>query len=163
MASTPQFGGTNGVTELNAGQPGSARATSNYARYVVRVIEGADEATVVGQAVVQQNVNFEDRLGYAGTRVVWEGSLKVSSDTVLGAIAGQLNKYRHGSGRTSGVLDGPDPTQMRPTKLTNSFGRVLSERAVVDDWSMSGVATLFNAAPFTLIVERLRIVFKLLG
>jgi len=163
MSATPQFGGSNGVTELDAGQPGSGRATSNDARYVVRVIEGADQATVVGQAIVQQNVTFEDRLGYAGTRVVWEGSLRVSSDTVLGAIQEQLNKYLHGSGRSSGVLGGPDPAQMRPTKLTNNFGRVLSERAVVEEWSMNGVGTLFNASPYTLIVEKLRIVFKLLG
>lgn len=160
MAATPQFGGTNSVVELDAGQPGSSRYAANTARYVLRVIEGADRATVVGQPVVQQNVLFEDRLGYAGSRVVWEGSLKVTTDAVLGEIAAQLNRYLHGSSRTNGVLDAPDPRQMRPTRLTNSFGRVLSENATVEDWSMSGVQTLHNAAPFTLIVATLRIVFK---
>ncbi len=158
-----QFGGTNAVALMNIGQPGSAYAGSGAALYLLRVIEGADRARVVEQAIDQQNVAFQDQLGFAGTRVIWSGNVKVGTDAVLGTITAQLNRYKHGSSRTDGLLDPPDPRQMRPTRLTNSFGRILSERAVIDGWSMGEVSTLHNGAPYTLIARDLRIVFKLLG
>ena len=163
MSATPQFGGTNGVTELDAGQPGSALYIANDARFYIKVIEGPDEATKVDQAVVQQNVAFEDRLGFSGSRVAWEGILKVDAEATRAAIVSQLNRYKHGSSRTSGVLDPPDPRQMRATKLTNAFGTVLSEKAVLEDFSMGELFTLHGGGAYTLIHPKVRIVFKKLG
>lgn len=160
MSSLPQFGGTNGVAELNAGQPGSALHAANQARYIVRVIEGADDANAVPQALPQQNVVFEDRLGYRAAIVVWEGSLKVISDAVRQVIYSQLNQYKHGSALVGGVLGPPVPSQMKPTTLINSFGSVLSTRATLVDWTESGVRALSGSAPYTLIVPILRLVFK---
>jgi len=159
VAGTPQFGGTNGVVELNAGQPGSALYVANQARYVVNVLEGADVAAVVPQALVQQNITFEDKLGFRGSMVVWQGMLKTVSDAVRQAIYSQLNQYLHGSALSSGVLGSPVPSQMKPTRLTNAFGSVLSERAVVADWTGGQVRTMSGSSPYTLIVP-LRIVFK---
>jgi len=151
------------VDELDAGQPGSERYAENTARFTLKVIEGADEATRVDQAVVQQNVAYEDRLGFTSGRVVWQGSLKTSTEDVRAAIVGELNRYKHGSSRTNGVLDPPDPRQMRATRLTNAFGTILSEQAVLEDFSMGEVFTLHNSAPYTLIHPKVRIVFKRLG
>lgn len=159
MASLPQFGGTNGVVELNAGQPGSLLHTADQARYTVNVIEGADAAAVVPQGLIQQNVTFEDNLGFRGAMVVWDGMLKVVSDAVRQAIYSQLNQYLHGSAMISGTLGSPSPTQMKPTRLVNALGSVLSERAKLADWTSGRVMALSGSSPYTLMVP-LRIVFK---
>jgi hypothetical protein len=159
MASLPQFGGTNGVIELNAGQPGSLLHGADLARYTVNVIEGADAAAVVPQGLIQQNVTFEDNLGFRGAMVVWDGMLKVASDAVRQAIYSQLNQYRHGSPLVGGTLWAPNPTQMKPTRLVNAFDSILSERAKLEDWSSGRVMALSGSSPYTLMVP-LRIIFK---
>lgn len=160
---TPQYGGTGGVPELDVGQPGSARDGAGTARYVVRVLEQPDRATVVNQPVVQQNVSFEDNLGFSAGRVIWEGSLKVDSDARLGAIESELNRYLHGSARVDGVLGPPNPAYLKPTRLTNALGRVLSESARLEGWTFQGpVQKLHNAGTFNYLVP-LRVVFKMLG
>lgn len=159
MSSLPQFGGTNGVVELNAGQPGSALYVADQARYVVSVIEGADIAAVVPQGLVQQNITFEDKLGFRGSMVVWQGTLKVVSDTVRQTIYAQLNQYMHGSAMVSGVLGAPSPGQMKPTRLVNALGSILSERATIVDWTSGQVRSMNGSSPYILICP-LRIVFK---
>jgi len=163
MATSPRFGGTNGVDELDLGQAGGARRANNQAFYTMHVHEGPDRTAVVDQKIVQQNVAFEDRLGFEQARIVWSGDLRVSSDAVLGAIVSDLNRAKHGSARFSGLLAAPWPGAMNPTELTNSFGRVLSKLAALEDWSFDGpVRTMSGGGAFTLIVG-LRVVFKLLG
>ena len=164
MAATPQYGGTNSVPELNIGQPGSARATANTARYVVKVTEGADQAAIVDQQIVEQNVSFEDNLGRQTSRVVWSGNLKVNSRATWRAIVNELNSYKHGSSRSSGVLTAPDPALLKPTRLTDSDGNVISESARLESWAMGGsTLKLHNDPNFDLIVVGLRVVFKLLA
>ena len=160
MASTPQFGGTNSVPELNAGQPGSSRYAANQARYVVRVTQEPDRVARVEQKIPQQNVTFEDRMGFEHGLVTWEGTLKTDNDTTMQAIFNELNRALHGSGMLSGSLSAPSPSYMRPTVLKNSFGTVLSNDAVMVDWATDGAArTITGAAPFILLVG-LRITFK---
>lgn len=163
MATVPQFGGTNGVDELDLGQPGGARAAANSARYVVQVHQQPDRTTAVDQKVVQQNIAFQDVLGYDLGEVQWIGTLKVINDATLQAIVSDLNKAKHGSARVAGELAAPNPAAVQPTVLKNSFGSTLSTKAVIRDWSFDGpVKTLSGGAPYTLIVG-LRVVFKLLG
>jgi len=163
MATVPQFGGTNGVDELDLGQPGGTRHGNNTARYVVQVYQQPDKTTAVNQKVVQQNIAFQDVLGYDLGEVRWRGTLKVSTDAVLQAIVSDLNKAKHGSARVAGELAAPSPAAMQPTVLKNSFGSTLSTKAVVADWSFDDpVKTLSGGAPFTLLVG-LTVMFKLLG
>ncbi len=163
MSTTPRFGGTNGVDELDLGQAGGARRSNNAAFYTMQVHEGPDRAAVVDQKIVQQNVAFEDNLGFEQARIVWSGTLKVSNDATLGAIVSDLNRAKHGSARLAGALAAPSPTAMKPTQLVNSFGRTLSNNAVLEDWSFDGpVKAMSGGGAFTLIVG-LRVVFKLLG
>lgn len=163
MATVPQFGGSNGVDELDLGQPGGARAATPTARYVVQVTENPDKATSVDQKVVQQNAAFRDVLGFDFGDVIWTGTLKVTTDAVLQAIKSDLNKAKHGSARVAGDLTAPSTAAVQPTVLKNSFGSTLSNKAVLHDWGFDGpVRTLSGSSPFTLLVK-LRVVFKLLG
>lgn len=163
MATVPQFGGTNGVAELDIGQTGGALATAQDARYVVQVTQQPDQTTTVDQKVVQQNVAFQDVLGYELGEVIWNGTLKVKTDAILQGIVSKLNEAKHGSVRISGSLAAPNPAAMQPTILKNSFGSTLSNSAVIRNWSFDGpVKTLSGGAPYTLLVG-LRVVFKLLG
>ncbi|MEK6798030.1 MAG: hypothetical protein AABZ12_03615 [Planctomycetota bacterium] len=163
MAATPQYGGTNGVPEVNLGQPGSARAAGNTARFTLRVLEGSDQAIRVPQAVVQQNVTFADNLGFREGEVEWAGTLRVDTPTTLDAVRNELNRYKHGSARVSGALTAPDPTYMRPTKLTDSFGNVLSLTAQLAEWSFTTPVNKLHQGGYFLYAVGLRVRFKLLG
>jgi len=163
MPATPQFGGTNGVPELDMGQPGSARAAGNTAKYVLQVLESPAEVTRVPQKVPQQNVAFEDNMGFDSGAAEWRGTLKVSSDAVLGAIYSDLDRFQHGSSRVAGQLAAPSPLYIKPTRLTNSFGRVISESATLESWRTDGpVKRLSGSEPYLYAVG-MTVRFKLLG
>jgi len=162
MAATPQFGGTNGVAEMNIGQPGSARAEANTARFVLHVIENPEEATKVPQKVPQQNVAFEDNMGFDAGGVEWRGTLKVSAIPIWRAIASDLNRYLHGSARTGGTLAAPLLNYLRPTRLTDFWGNVMSEAATVADWRSGQLRRLSGSDPYTYALD-LMVKFKLLG
>jgi len=163
MPATPQFGGTNGVPELDMGQPGSGRAGNNTAKYVVQVLESPSEVVRVPQKIPQQNVSFEDNMGFDSGHAVWNGTLYVTTDAVLGAIYSDLDRLKHGSGRTAGYLGPAYPLYVRPTRLTNFHGRILSESATLDDWRTNGrVARISGNAIFNYAVGMM-VSFKLLG
>ncbi len=162
MATTPQFGGTNGVAELDLGQPGGSRYNAT-ARYTVQVHQQPERTAVVDQKIAQQNVAFQDNLGFEQGRVLWSGTLKVTTNAVLQAIVSDLNKAKHGSARVSGSLGPASPAAIKPTVLKDFDGTTLCNQAVLEDWSFDGPRRrLSGDALFTLLVG-LRVVFKLLG
>jgi hypothetical protein len=147
---------------MDIGQPGSARATANTARFVLHVIENPEEATTVPQKVPQQNVAFQDNMGFDSGGVEWRGMLKVSTITVWRAIAAELNRYRHGSGRTNGTLQAPLLNYIRPTRLTDFWGNVMSEKATVAEWRSGQIRRLSGSEPYTYALD-LTVKFRLLG
>jgi hypothetical protein len=162
MATTPQFGGTNGVAELDLGQPGGARYNVS-ARYTVQVVQQPERTAVVDQKLVQQNVAFMDNLGFELGRVLWTGTLKVNNNATLQAIVSDLNRAKHGSARVGGNFLPPSLQYIRPTVLKDFDGTTLCNQAVLEDWSFDGPRKRISGdALFTLLVG-LRVVFKLLG
>jgi len=161
MPATPQFGGTNQVPEINLGQPGSTRAGST-ALYTLRVSLTADIDTHVDQGIPQQNVVLRDIFGFRGTRVSWRGTLKIRDNATLIAIMAELNQYEHGSLRTSGVLGAPSTVFLRPTRLTDYDGAVLSESAVLDSWRFSGDRLAISGGIYALATQ-LEVIFKVLS
>jgi len=155
---TPAFGGTNGVAALDIGQVGSARRAANQAYAVINVLEGDDDAGQTIHRVPQQNVVFRDVMGFAGRRVTWRATLKVDTDARLATIEAELNAKRHG-----GMSGFPDPSQLRETRLTNMYDRIISERAVLTAWQFTDrTRRVTSSGTFTVLVP-IRIDFLCLG
>jgi hypothetical protein len=136
MASYPQFGGTNGVPELDIGQAGSARRTANKAQYAVQVLRRPPAVRSVVHQVPQQHVRYRDLLGWSGESVTWQGSVRVKDTTEIAALANELYRFRTGFTRnaTTGVPSPTDLSVLAPTLLTDAFGIALGEQAVLDGY-----------------------------
>ena len=157
MPSTPQFGGTNGVPELDAGQVGSARRAANEAYWTVRVRVGADKVASAQHALPGQARVFRSTQGRTGQTVTWEGNLKLKDGVVFEALRKELDAYRHGG------IDEPDPNNIKSTTLKDRDDQTLSTRAVLTDWEFTtDVRTITGDANYTRIVG-LRVTFECLG
>lgn len=162
MPGTPQYGGSGGVVELDIGQPGLSR-NGETAQATISVIVGDERATIVPGGVPQQNVALEQNLGFAGGQVTWQGSLRVASTALLQTIFAEMAAYKHGSVRINGVLGPPNLNLIKPTRLTDGFGNVISERARLRAAAMtSRVMKISGNALYNFHVQ-IRIVFGLLG
>lgn len=163
MPYTPQYGGINGVVELNIGQTDSPRRTGGFAIFTPHMVGGADTAIEVPQNVVQQNVAFQDVLGFQHALVGWEGDLRVVNAAQFVEVQNELNKYLHGSTRTSGTLNAPDVNRLKPTRLTDTLGNTLSQNARMIDWRWTTrILRMSNGTSGMLYLRGLRIDFKLL-
>lgn len=155
--STPGFGGTNGVSELDIGQVGSVRRGAGTALWVGHVVEGEDNTVSVINSLGPQNVIIRGVGGFRGRRVTWSGNLKVADDAMLGTILAELAARKHGSTRTAGLLGAPNLALLRATQLTNHHGRVLSGRATLEGFTtgrvlrITGNATLNYLTPLELV------------
>lgn len=158
----PQFGGSNGVTALDVGQPGGARAGAGSALLTgIQVNLAAAEVNAVQHDLPQQNAAYRDVLGFAGRRVRVSGMLHCASYSIQNTIAAELDRLKHGSDRTiSGGLAAPDPTQVRETRLTDVDGTVIAARAILEDWSFT---TRRHKAQTWTVVQGLDLVFRVLG
>ena len=151
------------MPELDMGQPGSARLASNAAKFVLHVLESPAEVTRVPQKVPQQNVAFEDNMGFDSGGAEWRGTLFVSTDNVLGEVYSDLDRFKHGSARSAGYLTAPNPVYLRPTRLTNFHGRIVSEAATVEDWRTEGPVMRISGNALFNYAVRMMVRFKLLG
>jgi len=146
LPATPQFGGTNGVSELDLGQLGSSRRAALTALFTLQEHEGADEIAQVFHSIPQQRVVFRDVIGFTGRAVTWRGTLKCNNDATLAAIEAELSAKLHG-GATA------DIAQVRETRLTNVYGRIVSERACLESWSFQERARkITGSGPYTILV-----------
>jgi hypothetical protein len=137
-AGHPQIGGTNGVALLDFGQVGGTRELAGNARFSGRLIAEADERAVVENRLPQQQAVYRDLLGYAGRRIRIVGVVRFKTQLLWQQVEAELNQRMHGSYRSTstGELEGIDPSMVRATKLTDSDGKVLAARAVIEDWRM---------------------------
>lgn len=153
MPYTPQYGATNGAPELDIGQPGSSRRTAQTAFATVTVSLDGDDIRVAQNALPQQNVIFRDLLGFGGKPVVWKATIKCSTRTIVSTIEAELNAYLHGVKYTPGVgYDAFDIARLKPTRLRDGFGEVISDHAILTAWTRGRLMRI-SEAPYTVIAE----------
>lgn len=144
------------MPEIDIGQSGSARRTANTARWTGQVVEGGDEVDQVFQPVPQQNVVFRDVIGFSGKLVSWRGTLAVSNSAMMRTIATELNARLHGG------IGTVTPGLVKETRLTNSFGDVISEKAVLEAWAFTDRTRKIGSTGLTLITG-IELKFRCLG
>ena len=162
MATYPQFGGTNGVAELDVGQQGSARRAANQATYPGYVIEGAVKAPEVVNALMQQGLSYIEVMSYQEQEVVWHGTLRVASAAIRAAIRSDLAKYKYGQTITDGVSSPYNSAWVQPTLLADAYGTILSTRAKLVGYNWGDFTALSGSAYYTIAVP-LTLRFTLLG
>jgi hypothetical protein len=162
MAATPQFGGTNGVAELNLGQVGSARRAAGMAVYTLNVLEGDDEVSDVESHPRKQDVTFSEHLGWNGATVRWVGMIKVADSTELEAIRSELSVARYGRTITNGVRGAFDAARIAATRLTDSFGKILGESCRLRRAEFTGRVQTISATPGMTLQVPLTVEFRIL-
>lgn len=136
MPNTPQFGGTNSVPELDIGQEGSARRAAGTAQATIHCPEGNEEMRRASNALPQSNYVFWDNLGSSGRMVAWKFHLYTTTSALIQTIKHEIDYYRSGFLYTPGSgFSAYDATRVKPTRLTNGHGNVLSDEAVIHDIS----------------------------
>lgn len=154
MAYTPQFGGTNGVPELDIGQEGSARRGAGTAMAVVQVTERGTQSRTVETPLPQQNVVFGDELGFADKATIWRCSIRTTTAAIMGAILNEIASYRTGQLYTAGVGHAAfDAGRIKPTRLTNNWGTVISDHAVLKDYETATPVRRISGSGFTCLAE----------
>lgn len=156
MAYTPQFGGTNGVPELDIGQEGSPRRGAGTAMAVVQVTERGTIARTVETPLPQQNVVYADALGFADKVTIWRCSIRTTTAALMGTILNEIAAYRTGQLYTAGVGHAAfDASLLKPTRLQNNWGVVISDDAVLKDFETTSPVKRISGSGFTCIMEAL--------
>lgn len=154
MAYTPQFGGTNGVPELDIGQEGSPRRGAGTAMAVVQVTPRGTEARTVETPLPQQNRVFGDVLGFADKPVIWRCSIRTTTAALMATILNEIAAYRTGQLYTAGVGHGAfDETRIRPTRLRDNWDNVLSDDSVLKDYETITPIRRISGSGFTCMTE----------
>ena len=141
MAGLPGFGGTNGVPELDAGQPGSGRDGSGLVAYRPHFILHEPEVADVEQAAPEQNVVLVNRLGFRGQKFTWEGQAKFKDASEITKLRSVLNQFLTGSAIVAGVLGSPgspDPSYLQPTQLLDASGELVAAKARMSGFLFPG-------------------------
>jgi len=162
MATYPQFGGSNGVAELDIGQKGSARRAANQATHPAKVREGAIKAPEVVNALMQQGLSYVEIMSYQEQEVIWTGTLRVASAAIRAAIRSDLAMYRYGQTITDGVPSTYNRLWVQPTLLADAYGTILSVRAKLIDWAWGDFSSV-TGGPYYTIAVPLTLRFTLLG
>ncbi len=134
----PKIGGTNGVPLLDIGQRGGTREGAGNALFSGNVILGQDRTGKVQHHLPQQNVTYEDDMGFVAGRIIIEGVIRAKTAAIFEDIRQELNQRMHGSLRTDGVLGAADPSMIKPTQFTDFDGTVVAAKAVVSGWRPRG-------------------------
>jgi len=153
MANKPQFGGTNGVSELDVGQEGSTRRSSSKAWATLKVVMGPPQTRDVKHALPQQTATYVERMGWAGQAVTWTGFVKLKDKDELAALISHLSQYRTGQtiNATTGARSAVDVGKMAPTKLADILGVVLSDNAVMTNVRFGELRKLTSgSSPYTI-------------
>lgn len=154
MPYTPQFGGTNGVPELDIGQVGSSRRSAGTAMAVVQVTERGTQARTVENPLPQQNVVFSDELGFADKATIWRASIRTTTAALMATILNEIASYRTGQLYTAGVGHAAfDATRIKPTRLTNNWGTVVSDHATLKDYETVTPVKRITGSGFTCYAE----------
>jgi len=163
MATLPQYGGTNGVPELDIGQPGSSRYTDSKVLYTVGVILGPPEMRQTVHELPEQNKVYMGQLGAAGSLVTWDGTIKIKDNTELGALMSELHRFLTGStlNTVTGVVGAPNTGLTKPTLLKDGRGLALSATGRMLDYRFTERIRKVQTTGW-MWISRLRVVFKTL-
>lgn len=162
MATLPRYGGSNGVEELDLGQPGGSRAAANTARYVVRMRETESDTRVQFNQIPQIAGSYVDIQAPGGRSFEWTGNLKVDAIATLAAIKGDLNKAVHGHDLgASGTYQTFDLDAVQPTQLLDSFGNTESTAAKATSYRLGAIRRITGDANFNYLVP-LTVTFRTL-
>lgn len=168
MASTPQFGGTNGVVEINLGQPGSGRYTASpnkLAWFRAKVLQRPPEIMAVQHGVPQQPIAFTDLLGWRGQVVSWDGSVVVKDATEIAGLLSELSLFSSGStiNATTGVRSAPDVSYLASTILKDAYGKAMGSKAVMTGYQLRDNWKRVSGSSQWLYLNHLSVVFRILG
>lgn len=165
MATTPTFGGTNGVPELDVGQAGSTRRSQGQVAYYPRVIQTPPDVAEVQHSFPQQNISFMDRLGWRGEIVQWTGRCHIKDATEYAALRSVLSLYRTGStiDSSTGVHGAVNVTYLKPTILKDNYGKAMGAAVLMQGYQFEGMTDRLSAPVGYLYGVYLTIVFKILG
>lgn len=165
MATAPLFGGTNGVSVLDLGQPGGAKRTAEEVYYNPREQMVQPQVDNVLQKFPQQSITLIERMGYSGQLISWTGYIKFKDASELGDVISDLNLYLSGQSvnKTTGIRSTVDTDTLKATKLVNSVGTVLSAYAVMMGWQFRGerITLAASSTPYTLAYRALEVVFRI--
>lgn len=154
---TPSFGGTNGVPELDIGQVGSARRAAGTLNATVRVLAGAPETGVAKTELVEQHVNFIDNLGITGRPLVWDCTVRASSNAWMNTLLGELEGYK--SGKNSVAGGSPDPSLMHRTRMIDPWSRTY-QAVKLADFQLTGPR---HVSADWAAVQQMQLIFEELG
>ena len=162
MPFNPQFGATNGVIELDAGQPGSTRYVDNKVQWTVVVHERPPEVRDVRHAFPETNTLFLNRLGWSGQIVTWRGMLRVSTAGEMAALRSELSKYATGLAinPTTGVRTPVAAASYRaPTIMIDDHGKALGSMVTMMGFQFDHNFQRANADAGWMYVNGLTVVF----
>jgi hypothetical protein len=159
----PKFGGTNGVPTLDIGQPGGTRATAGDALATISVTLEPEQVRSTTHELGEQNAVYTDVMGFGGSRVVWNVTLRTKDNATYLAVIRELNACKHGSVRSAqtGVMGAPDPSRIKETQLTDHDGTILSPKARLADWHPRRRRS--RSEPDWAVLQKLDLVFELNG
>lgn len=165
MAGTPLFGTTNGVTELDVGQVGSARRAAGTVSWVANTVRQAPQLTRVVHGAPGQNIVFEDNLGWRGEIVQWTGHIKFKDNTEFAAFVSLINQYLTGSGldADTGVRSAVDLSFTKPTLLEDALGNAIGSRVVMIGQQFEGPPLACGTSGFLYLFRNFTLIFRVLG
>ena len=167
MAGTPQYGGTNGVSEINLGQPGSARytGTPKLAHFRAHVLRRPPEVVQVQHGIPQQPYAFSDNLGWRGQVAMWEGSIVVQNATQLAALESELSLFLTGCSisPTTGARSQINTTYLAGTVLKDAYGVVMASKAIMTGYQFRDRWQRVSGSSQWTYLNHLSVTFRILG
>lgn len=144
MAATPLFGGTNSVTLLDVGQIGSVKRIAGEARYPANVTRGRPEVPQAVSKPVQTDFVIVDRLGFQGQNVIWKGNATFKRMADYLVIEDNITRALHGWVRDhgTGIPGAITKAELNPTRLVDSHGNTMADRATLIDANIGEVKAL---------------------
>jgi hypothetical protein len=167
MAGTPRFGGTNGVTEMDIGQPGIAGGlyANNQAHFTVKVFYGAPQVREALHTLPQQDQAYMDRLGWSGEIVRWQGIIRFDTVARIHTVKSRLQQYRTGQSinSTTGVRSARDTSFLSPTILEDVYSNAHASAAVLRDFVWGGNFRASQGSATFNYINQLTVLFQVLG
>lgn len=163
MPYSPQFGGTNGVTELDIGQAGSPTLAAGNLSYAANVRVGRASQPRVINAIPKQEITFVEDLGWQGQIVTWSGLMRIKDLARWQSLYSNLNFYTTGSEVASGVRGSYEASTLAPTKLVDTLGLILSTTAIMIDYQLGGRIQRLSGDPNYTYATQLSLIFRMLA
>lgn len=145
MAQTIQFGGTNGVPEIDFGLPGGTLHGAGNARSTMALIEGQVMAPAQQVAMPDQNFTAVARGGFHGQVLTADGQFVLASHALMNTLLDNIEDRRSNA------------SLMQPTRLVNNNTARTWTAVILDDFQPAGARRL-TAQSYVVLLYR--ILFK---